>query len=318
MIYDKYILAFSGGKDCTASFLHMLECGIPKDKIELWHHEIDGREGSDLMDWKITPAYCQAFADHFEVPIYFSWKIGGFEGEMLRDNARTAPTKFEVPSGDIKQVGGYGGKESTRLQFPQVSGDLKVRWCSAYMKIDVCAAAIRNQQRFNGLKICVVSGERGEESSQRAKYADVEADRADNREGESERYVDRWRPVKNWLENQVWEIIERWGIRVHPCYYMGWARCSCQFCIFMSANQAASANRCAPQRMAKLVGYEQRFQKTIKRDKTLLTLISEGTPYEAITQQLVDFSNGTDYYLPIIMTDWFLPAGAYGEGCGPS
>ena len=26
------------------------------------------------------------------LPIYFSWKVGGFEREMLRDGARTAPT----------------------------------------------------------------------------------------------------------------------------------------------------------------------------------------------------------------------------------
>lgn len=43
--YDKYIVAFSGGKDCTACFLHLLDIGIPKERIELWHHEVDGREG---------------------------------------------------------------------------------------------------------------------------------------------------------------------------------------------------------------------------------------------------------------------------------
>lgn len=318
MVYDKYIVCFSGGKDSTACFLHLLESGIPVDRIELWHHEIDGRESGTFMDWDITPGYCQAFADYFNVKLYFSWKVGGFEREMLRSNARTAPTKFEDDKGNTIRVGGTAGKESTRLKFPQVSGDLKVRWCSAYLKIDICATAIRNQSRFSGKKICVISGERGEESPQRQRYADLENDRADNRTGASARYVDRWRPIKGWTEEQVWEIIEKYKVRVHPCYYMGWSRCSCRFCIFGDKNQMASANKCAPACGEKIMGYEEQFGVTIKRKKSMRQLISEGEPYAAITPELIELSNSKVYSLSIEMLDWVLPAGAYGEGCGPS
>lgn len=49
--YDVVIVAFSGGKDSLACLLHLLELGVPRSKIELWHHDVDGREGSTLMDW---------------------------------------------------------------------------------------------------------------------------------------------------------------------------------------------------------------------------------------------------------------------------
>lgn len=318
MIYDKYIVCFSGGKDSTACFLHLLEIGIPVEKIELWHHEIDGREGSSLMDWNCTPAYCKSFAKAFNVPIYFSWKEGGFEREMLRENSLTAPTKFENENGEVVTVGGIAGKPSTRRKFPQVSGDLKVRWCSAYLKIDICATAIRNQPRFAGMNVCVISGERGEESAQRAKYAELENDRADNRDGKSRRLIDRWRPIKNWLETDVWEIIRKYKIRVHPCYYMGWGRCSCRYCIFGNANQMASAYFVAPEQGNKLMGYEEEFGLTIKRNKSLEELILQGTRYLAITSELKEVSNSKDYTLEIFMNDWYLPAGAFGESCGPN
>jgi diphthamide synthase (EF-2-diphthine--ammonia ligase) len=80
--YDKIIVYFSGGKDSLACLLHLLEQGVPAEKIELWHHEIDGREGSELMDWTCTPDYCRKVAQVFGIQIYFSWKVGGFEGEM--------------------------------------------------------------------------------------------------------------------------------------------------------------------------------------------------------------------------------------------
>lgn len=101
--YDRVIVALSGGKDSIACFLHLLERGVPREKIECLHYEIDGREGSRLMDWACTPGYCRAFVRTFKVPIYFAWKVDGFEGNMLRDNAPTLPTfRSHDPFGSIK------------------------------------------------------------------------------------------------------------------------------------------------------------------------------------------------------------------------
>jgi 3'-phosphoadenosine 5'-phosphosulfate sulfotransferase (PAPS reductase)/FAD synthetase len=180
--YDKYIVSFSGGKDSTATFLYLLDHGVPTDRIELWHQEIDGREKT-FFDWEITPDYCRRFAEAFVVAIYFQWKEGGFYRELMRENSFTAPNCFELPGGGIDRTGGQRGKLFTRCKFPQCSPDLKVRWCSSYLKIDVCSSAIINQQRFRGIRTLVLSGERGEESAARAKYNIFEPDRADLRNG---------------------------------------------------------------------------------------------------------------------------------------
>lgn len=37
--YDLIIVLFSGGKDSLACYLKLLEMGVPKEKIELWHHD---------------------------------------------------------------------------------------------------------------------------------------------------------------------------------------------------------------------------------------------------------------------------------------
>lgn len=317
--YDKYIVAFSGGKDSIALVLYLLDSGVDPAKIELWHHDIDGNEEA-FMDWECTHDYCQKFADAFGIDIYFSWKKGGFKREMLRDNQRTAPTWFETPGKILKKVGGILGDLGTRLRFPQVSADLKVRWCSAYLKIDVCSAAIRNQERFQGLKTVVLSGERGEESTARSKYQIFEVDRSDRRDGRLKRHVDRWRPIRDWKEVQVWDIIKRYRVRVHPCYYMGWSRCSCKFCIFGNADQFASAYKLSPIQGEEIIEYEERFGVTMKRNTDLRSLISCGNPYPNITEELARQANSKIYDQQIIFNDneeWLLPAGAYGESCGP-
>lgn len=40
--YDLIAILLSGGKDSIACYYKLLELGVPKDRIEFWHHDIDG------------------------------------------------------------------------------------------------------------------------------------------------------------------------------------------------------------------------------------------------------------------------------------
>ena len=163
--YDRVLMAFSGGKDSLAALLHLLDLGVPPERIELHHHDVDG--GAAFMDWPCTPAYARALGAAFGVPVYLSWRTGGFAAELGRDGAPTAPVVFETPEGRLGRAGGEG-PPGVRGRFPQVCADLRLRWCSSALKIEVMAALIRNQPRFLAGETLVVTGERAEESPMRA------------------------------------------------------------------------------------------------------------------------------------------------------
>lgn len=317
--YDRFAVAFSGGKDSVACVLHLLEQGVPGEKIELHHHLVDGREGSTLMDWPVTEAYCRAFAAAFGLKLYLSWKVGGFEREMLRDGDRTAAISFESECGEVVTVGGEGGKLSTRLKFPQLSGSLSTRWCSAYVKIDVFSRLMNNEPRFLSGKTCVVSGERAAESPWRATYASFEPSRSDNRNGSRvKRHIDHWRPVHKWNESEVWAIIERHRVRAHPAYYCGFGRCSCRSCIFGSPDQWATIAKYYPDAFEVIARYEERFGVTIHRKDSVRIRAASGTPYVA-DEKYFRIAGSVEYAESIIVEGaWELPAGAYGESTGPT
>lgn len=322
--YDVIVVAFSGGKDSLACVLHLLEMGVPLDRIELQHHEVDGRESPAFMDWPVTPAYCRAVSEALGLRILFSWKEGGFEREMLRNNTPTAPTHFETSEHGLMTMGGESGKLGTRLKFPQVAASLSCRWCSAYLKIDVLDKVLGHGPEYQNKRVLVVTGERAEESANRARYQVFEHGRA--HAPKRGRFVDHWRPVHGWTTAQVWEIIQRHGIVPHPAYYLGWGRLSCLSCIFGSPNQWATIRAIAPERFEKIRTYEERFGLTINRKKSVVELAGAGRPYAAALESraMVASAMGTIWSdhengpIKVPSSTWVLPTGAFGENSGPA
>lgn len=313
--YDVVICGFSGGKDSVACVLALLELGV---RPELWHHNVDGAEDErpELeWDWPVTPDYCRKFAAAFGLPIYFSWRVGGLTGELLKQDARTQPVRYETPDG-IGQSGGINGKIATRRKFPAIGPDLRTRWCSPVVKIDVMSAAIAGQERFRGKRVLVVTGERAEESANRAGYASSEPHRNHQPGPRARRHVDHWRPVLRWNERQVWQIMERHRVRAHPCYELGFGRASCMTCIFLDKDDLATVDVLDPSRLEKISSLEKDFGCTLKRVGHIKSHSEAGRAYD-VHPEIARLAMSRSYDAEIITENWTLPAGAYRRGGGP-
>lgn len=329
--YDRIIVSFSGGKDSLACVLRMLELGVPREQMEVWHQAVDGMPGQSrrFFDWPITENYCRAVAWALGIPIRFQWREGGFWGELHKQEDRLKPAAFELQPGGLLQgnigyAGGERGKIATRLKFPNPSRTLQVapgkppRWCTPILKIDVSRAALRNLPEFKAGTFLMVTGERREESDGRATYAEAEQ----YVDPTAERTVHQWRAVIDFQEQDVWDIIERWRIRPHPAYYLGFSRVSCMPCVFGGGDQWASIRQLDPARFNEILGLERQFGTTIKeggdielqadRSKKGSFLVDDPT-----TQRL-SLSEEYPYEAVIVPEgeEWQLPQGAFKEGQG--
>lgn len=324
--YQRVIVFFSGGKDSLFCVLDLLERGIPKEKIELHHHLVDGDTKNHFMDWPVTRDYCRKIAEALGVTYRESWRDGGFKGELLKENSVSLPIRF-IDADGIQSYSPVMAKPNTRRKWPAIGADLRTRWCSPSLKIEVGAKYLTKSSELQSLKVLCVTGERAEESSNRAKYLEAEIHRTNvtnvykngkrvavKRSGV--RFVDHYRPALYVTERQVWDKMKAWGIVPHPVYYIGFSRCSCAKCIFINDDSLATLYEIDPDGLREIARMESDFNHTIHRSHGVLERAGKGTSHrynaDTVKQLMSD-----EYTKPIFTEEWSLPSGAFGKSDGP-
>lgn len=382
--YDLIVVLISGGKDSVACYLKLIELGVPKEKIEFWHHDIDGGHPTRRMDWKCTQNYVKALADAEGVKLRVSYRVNGFFGELYRIGASEPIEWIDPDTGEIKQCKLSSNylkcrelKEQAteemeellkqygyRMKFPAKTGDLSRRWCSAYLKICVADTVVSNLDRLGELeelggkrhkfpakggthsgrwcsgnlkaavqdsvtanleetkhdkKILIVSGERRGESAGRSKYNEMEIHRT-NATAKAHRVVHQWRCCIDYSEKDVWELLKRHHINPHPCYRIGWNRCSCMMCIFSTPRLFAGVKELFPDDYASLRHDEEVLGFTLDNKKNLDEFIGD-TPScvcrndkKAIHSILTGEFRTEDIYTE----NWNYPVGAFHGADGGS
>lgn len=328
----KLPVAFSGGKDSIAMVLHLLELGVQKSQIELWHHDIDGHT-EKLFDWEVTPEYCKAFADAMGLTILFSYREGGIVKRLLRNNEPRGNVYYQTPDFQWHMIQSDQNALNTGGRWPAKNGDLFSRWCSSEVKIDVASTILSNDGRLRGtasepMEIVFCTGERHLESPKRKTYAELQI----YKKGKftRERKVLAWRPIIEYTEEQVWDLLKKWNIQPHPCYYLGWGRCSCQLCIFNEEPYWATILLISPEKVNRVrelekltAGYPANNGKehTLYHNKDIFEYCLTGTPVIDVEEQETQFwiaQATVAFTLPIfVQGEWKLPSGAFKKkNCG--
>ena len=325
--YQKIIISLSSGKDSVACALHLIEQGAPVSKMEFWHQSVDGNPQDDFhfLDWPAAEVYACELGKLLGIPTTFQWREKGIYGEMMRRDSLTNPVYYLRDDGEVIMLPTKNGKKSTRLKWPAQSANLSTRWCSAYAKIDVFKRVLNNHPKYQGtienpMKILVITGERREESPNRARYLQAELHSTSSRT----KLVHHYRPVIDWKEADIWRIFERHRLLPFPAYLLGWNRTSCFGCIFSTADLWAMMREIAPERFQRLVDVEKELNHTIDPRMSLEEKANIGSldrlPKDARTSKWVNMALSRNITKEDLIVDkWELPAGAFrGAKGGPS
>lgn len=142
-----------------------------------------------------------------------------------------------------------------------------------------------------------------------------------NADKKAHQIVHQWRPVIDYSEKDVWEVLKRHKVNLHPCYRVGWNRCSCAMCIFSTPKLFAGIRELNPKEYELLRQDEKILGFTLDNRYDLDTFVGDAKSCvyhgdEAALQSLItgDFSVEDVY----VKGDWLYPAGAFhGAEGGP-
>jgi 3'-phosphoadenosine 5'-phosphosulfate sulfotransferase (PAPS reductase)/FAD synthetase len=204
------IVGVSGGKDSHAVAWalaeHLKGYAGPKALIH-----------SDLgsVEWLDSLPACQRIADRIGWELIVCARPAG--GMMERWEARWQSS-----------IRRYCAMETVAVVLPWSTPTM--RFCTSELKVGPITSAIK--KRFGNKTPAInVTGVRAEESANRAKQPIVSA---------AEKLPDgslSWRPIHQWLLQDVWDAIAESGVAAHEAYSLfGSSRVSCRFCIL--ANEA--------------------------------------------------------------------------------
>lgn len=230
---------------------------------------------------------------------------------MVADTVMTNLSRLD----ELEKLGGK------RHKFPAKSGTHQGRWCSGSLKAAVQDTVTSNLSKTRSkVKVLVVSGERRGESAGRSKYNEMEIHRT-NAQKKAGRLVHQWRPVIDYSERDVWEVLKRHKVNPHPCYRCGWPRCSCAMCIFSTPSLFAGIRELYPQEFELLQQDEKVLGFTLDNKCNLDTFIGNAVScvYHGDQAAIHSILTGEFSVNDIFVTgDWKFPSGAFhgGEG-GP-
>lgn len=118
----------------------------------------------------------------------------------------------------------------------------------------------------------------------------------------------------------MWELLKRHHINPHPCYRIGWNRCSCMMCIFSTPRLFAGVKELFPDDYAALRHDEEVLGFTLDNKKNLDEFIGDTQSCvcwkdkAAIHSILTGEFNTDDIYT----NDWNYPVGAFHGADGGS
>src|SRR5215831_15289303 len=253
LAYDLWLINSSAGKDSQAMLDFLVGCadaiGFPRERIIVVHCDL-GR-----VEWEGTVELAREQAEHY-----------GLRFEVVRRDLGDLLTQVE------QRHEANVAKGRDIAPWPSSAA----RWCTSDQKTSQVLKLITRltdeAHLPRPLRILNCLGIRAAESAARARKASFEVDR---KASNGKRAVDRWLPIFDWSDDQVWARIHASGVRYHKAYDLGMSRLSCAFCVLASKRDLVIAAQHNPGLAAEYAAVEVRVGKRFTQALSMAELIDQ-------------------------------------------
>lgn len=253
--YDVILVNSSAGKDSQAMLTHLVERadaeGISRDRIIVVHADL-GR-----VEWEGTRELAEKQAAAY--------------GLRFETVARTEDLLDQIVTRH-KTLRAKG--DTTTPAWPSS----QARYCTSDQKTSQVAKLMtrladdhRRVHPERPIRILNCLGIRAAESPARAKKTPFGPDAAASN---GRRTVDRYLPIFDWSDEQVWNTIRASGLPHHPAYDAGMPRLSCMFCVLAGRRELVLSARLNPAMAQAYLEVEQTVGHTFKADLSMAEIVA--------------------------------------------
>lgn len=253
--FDLIIVSTSGGKDSTA----MLDRLVEQAAVEGCLHRVHAVH-CDLgrVEWQGTRDLVEEHCRALGLPLHV---VSRPQGDLLEH---------------VRQRG----------MWPSASA----RYCTSDHKRGQASKVInrlaRDLHRSLGRRVEVLKclGFRADESPARKRRPVMSIN---TRLTNSVKRVQDFLPIHSWVEAEVWDTIERSGLRHHWAYDAGMPRLSCSFCVLASKTALVRAAQLRPDLASDYAQVEAEIDHRFRRDLSMAEIIeAAGTVTEIATDRV--------------------------------
>ncbi len=229
-----------------------------------------GKDSQAMLDYVVSLADAAGVRDRL-VAVHADLGRVEWEGtrELAEEQVAHYGVRFEVvsrPQGDLL----------TQVEDRGLWPSSTARYCTSDQKTGqvhkLLTALVRELNLPRPVRILNCLGIRAQESPARAKKAGFEHEK---RASNGKRHVDRWLPIFDWTEDQVWDRIRSAGTRHHWAYDEGMPRLSCCFCVLASRSALVRSAQLNPALAAEYAAVEVRIGHRFTLAASMAEIIAE-------------------------------------------
>ena len=245
--YSAVAISISGGKDSQTIL------GVVADmaREQAYSGKLIAIHANTGGEWPQSLPHCQMLCKHYNIEL------------VVATPFRALPEHIEARCRKLQAAGKKGGWPSSTC-----------RYCTSDCKRNPIQKVLRGlyDSKAPGT-ILSITGERRQESSHRAKLAEIEPHKtltAGNRK------VTMWRPILDYTLDDVWSYIRETGLPRHIAYDKGNERLSCAMCVLATeADIRRGAAEC-PDMRDHFLRIERETGHTFKNGKSLAQILEGG------------------------------------------
>lgn len=200
--------------------------------------------------------------------------------EKAEESLGKAQAKLDQIQAELKDLRDLGDPWDWPIDYgepiPWPSSD--ARFCTSDHKtveVDKLITALAKEFKEGSkddrpLKVLNALGIRAQESDNREKMDNFGKQKATRNQD-----IDRWYPIHQWSEKEVWEEIAESGVPFHKAYALGMRRLSCVFCVYANKEDLMIAAVNNPDLFETYLELEEKVGSDFKKGQPLAEIAAE-------------------------------------------